>query len=356
MLPQDIKRIPLPTPYDVGSVNVYVLLGERPTLIDVGAGTEEAERALLRGLADVGVSLGDIEQIVITHTHVDHHGLLERVLHRNPNAKVFAHAHAQIGFRRDVGRRLDFYDGLFAGSGMPSSLRRAARTGLEHMFALEPDVPVDGWLHDGDIIRAGDGAWRVLHTPGHSGDLICLYREATETLITSDHVLPDVSSNAIIEPAVSPGGGRSRSLLLYMDALRKVAPLPVRLALPGHGKPFADIAGLIAERFAMHENRLRDIESRLAGIDARLSGGTDSDDRGVPGPGTAPHGAGTREAPHSTGSGATVFQLASDMFDIRDGDTLTLAMSEVQGHMDVLEARERVVAEERSGLIVYRKA
>lgn len=351
----DVIRIELPTPYEVGPVNVYVMMGERPTLVDVGPGTEAAESALLRGLANVGLSMQDIDQIVITHTHVDHHGLLERVLEVNPNARVFAHVLAEVGFGQDVERRLAFYDELFARSGMPTALRKAATAGLRHMLALEPKTSVDEWLHDGDLLAAGDGTWRVLHTPGHSSNLVSLYREATQTLITSDHLLPGVSSNAIVEPPPIGANQRNHSLIQYVDALRKVASLPVQVALPGHGEPFANVAELVDERLAMHERRLVDIESRLGAV--RRGGGrrrSASDPRA--GAKTIAEGTHGLDATAATFAkeGATVFQLASHMFNIQDGDTLTLAMSEVQGHLDILEARERVVPEERGGVTVYR--
>lgn len=318
-LPADIIRIELPTPYAVGPVNVYVIKGERPTLIDVGPRTKDAERMLQAGLAAVGLSLTDIERIVITHTHVDHHGMLERVMKLSPGAQVSAHVHGQREFGHEHAQRVEFYDELFAASGVPASLRGAITAGLRDMFALEPRVDVHQWLYDGDLLELGDGTWRVLHTPGHSSSLICLYREATGTFITSDHVLPDVSSNAIIEPPPSGAEQRGHSLIQYVDAMRKVAKLPVTVALPGHGAPFTDVAQLVQERIAMHERRLDDIEANIPG------------------------------------HGTTVFELATGMFAPRDGDTLTLALSEVQGHLDVLLARERIVPEDRSGVIVYRR-
>ncbi len=48
----------------------------------------------------------------------------------------------------------------------------------------------DKTLADGDTVVLGDGnnaaVWRVIHTPGHTPGGICLYCEATETMLTGD--------------------------------------------------------------------------------------------------------------------------------------------------------------------------
>lgn len=316
-LPDEVVRIQVPTPYAVGPVNVYVVRGRMTTLVDVGPPTDEGEAALMDGLADAGLSPDDIDQIVITHTHVDHHGGLARFLRRRGPIPISVHMSGQREFRRERVQRLNFYERLFAACGMPAAMRGAVVSGLGQMLALEPDVTVDRWLQDGDFVSMGDGTWRVLHTPGHAGSQICLYHEPTATMVTGDHVLPHISSNAIIEPPPTNGHERPRTLVQYLDGMRRVAALPVALALPGHGDPFIGVERLVAERIDMHERRLRSILDRL------------------------------RHSP------ATVYELAVTMFTPRDGDQLVLAMSEVLGHLDLLEVREQVTTETRDGVTVY---
>lgn len=315
--PNHIVRIQLPTPYAVGPVNTYVVRGDRTTLVDVGPPTDDGEAALLDGLARAALAPEDIDQIVITHTHVDHHGGLPRFLRRNPDVSVAVHSAGGRQFGRERTERLRFYEQSFVQSGMPAPMVRAAVAGLQRLLATEPEVEVDTWLQDGDLVSMGDGTWRVLHTPGHAGSQICLYHEPTETIITGDHVLPHISSNAIVEPPPLEGGQRPRTLVQYLDALRRVASLPISVALPGHGDAFTEVARLVRERIDMHEQRLQHM------VDSLL---------------------------HRP---ATVYELATTMFSPLDGERLVLAMSEVQGHLDVLEARERVAIEARHGVSVY---
>ena len=61
MLPEDVNRIPLPTPFQVGDVNTYLLRGTPLTLVDAGPLMEESEARLEAGLAALGVAVADLE-------------------------------------------------------------------------------------------------------------------------------------------------------------------------------------------------------------------------------------------------------------------------------------------------------
>jgi len=64
-----IVPIAIPTPFYVGDVNVYLIKQDPLTLIDVGPKTDDAYRALVQKLGQVGVKLSDIRRIVLTHAH-----------------------------------------------------------------------------------------------------------------------------------------------------------------------------------------------------------------------------------------------------------------------------------------------
>lgn len=75
-----IHLLSIPTPFPVGPVNVYLLEGEPLTLIDAGPLTDDAFEALKAGLKELGYSLKDIEQLIITHAHHDHFGQAGRIV------------------------------------------------------------------------------------------------------------------------------------------------------------------------------------------------------------------------------------------------------------------------------------
>src|ERR687889_2221236 len=87
VLPGDVHRIALPTPFQIGDVNTWLLRGSPLTLVDAGPRMEETEARLEEGLAALGVAVEDLELIVLTHQHDDHVGLAGE-LQRRSDAEI----------------------------------------------------------------------------------------------------------------------------------------------------------------------------------------------------------------------------------------------------------------------------
>src|SRR5262245_1047024 len=90
----DVYRIPLPTDFPVGDVNVYFLDGKRPALIDTGVRGEASVGELARSLTTLGRRLEDLRLILVTHTHVDHAGAA-RAIQDASGCEVRVHARGQ---------------------------------------------------------------------------------------------------------------------------------------------------------------------------------------------------------------------------------------------------------------------
>jgi glyoxylase-like metal-dependent hydrolase (beta-lactamase superfamily II) len=325
LLPPDIHRIALPTPFQIGDVNTWLLRGEPLTLVDAGPLMEETEARLEEGLAALGIAVEDLELIFLTHQHDDHVGLAGE-LRRRSGAEV-AGTPALAAFLEDTEASMDADDAYSV-----ALMRRHGVTektvetlnGISRAFRrFVGDVPVGRVVGAGDELRAGGRSWLVRERPGHSPTDTVL--GADGVLIAGDHLLEHISSNPVAHVPIGmpdPAGlaaspERPRTLLTYAASLRATAAEdrggPI---LPGHGDPFTGAAALVETRLAMHERRAQKILDAL----------------------THPRSAA---------------DIGRDLWRHVPVTQAYLVLSEVLGHLDLLEQHGKVRAEERDGVVLY---
>ena len=315
MLPDDVHRIPLPTPFQVGDVITYLLRGAPLTLVDAGPLMEEAEARLEAGLAALGVAVEDIELLVLTHQHDDHVGLAGELARRS-GAEV-AGTERLARYLADVGASLEADDAyavaLMRRHGVsPGTIETLGEVSRAYRRFAGTDVRLGRILRDGGELVAGGRTWRVAERPGHSPTDTVL--AADGLLLAGDHLLENISSNPIAH--VPPGASdpvvlasspdRPRTLLTYLASLDATAAADRgELILPGHGEPFTGAAALVEKRAGMSERRAAKIL------------------RALPEPRTAA-------------------EVGRDLWRHVPVTQAYLVLSEVLGHLDLLEARGRV--------------
>ena len=88
-----MNRIQLGNAVFEGLNDVYVFGADADTttLVDTGIATPETREELTTGLADLGIGLADVDQILLTHWHEDHAGLASAVQDES-GATVRVHA------------------------------------------------------------------------------------------------------------------------------------------------------------------------------------------------------------------------------------------------------------------------
>lgn len=319
-----VKMITVPTPFKIGPVHPYVIAGEPLTLVDAGPKTDEAWSALVAGLAEHGYRLRDIERIILTHAHTDHFGQLRRVV-EEADAPIYAHPRC-LSWLRDAphewGHRAEFFYSLYAQSGVPqerlNNMRFGLAVGAQYAETLLPDMTVYE-IDEGARLTLGGAEWRVLYTPGHSTSHITLYEPQSQQMMSGDHLLLRISSNPLLEPP-ERGETRRRSLVEYMSSLRRVAGMEVSVAWTGHGPP-------VYGHHALIEKRLESTHARKEKIAALVA-----------------------DRPR------TVYQMGEAMFpDLATGE-LFLGISEIVGHLDLLELEGRLCVEDHAGVYWYSAA
>ena len=314
-----IHALSIPTPFPVGPVNAYLLEGEPLTLVDAGPLTEEASSALARGLDNLGYTLADIDQLVITHAHHDHFGLARQVVERSGAiALSFTENKERLeDFDNWWEQRMDSLAELVVAQGAP----REALTDIEiirgfvrYATSVPEVVPVE----DHDDLQMGGSIWRAIHTPGHTHGHLCLYQPARQLLLSGDHLLKHVTPNPVLETPRLGMTERPRSLVDYQRSLRRIRELEVSKVLPGHGEPVDDHRPLVDAILTHHEERGQQIEQLIRERDS------------------------------------TAYELGLALFggDL-PGVELLLVMSEIIGHLDVLELKGKVRRLERDGRPVW---
>jgi len=180
--------------------NIYVILGEKPTIIDTGTGLHNEEViGEIKRLANPT----SIEQIIITHEHFDHCGGVKKIYEiTGGNAKVMAHKEAS------------------------GKIERGESEFARMLGGVMPKMPVDVKLKDGDTIDIGDEAFEVIHTPGHTPGGMCLYSKEGKSLFSGDTVF----SHGSFGRYDFPGG----DVYLLKKSIERLAKLDVVNLYPGH--------------------------------------------------------------------------------------------------------------------------
>jgi glyoxylase-like metal-dependent hydrolase (beta-lactamase superfamily II) len=325
MLPEGVHRIPLPTPFAIGDVNAWLLLGEPLTLVDAGPLMDETEARLEAGLAAHGLRVEDLELLVLTHQHDDHVGLAGELARRS-GADVAGTA-ALATYLADTAASQDADDDYSV-----ALMRRHGVTGktVDTLHGISRafrrfvgDATVTRVVADGGERVAGGRTWRVRERPGHSPTDTVLASEGL--MLAGDHLLERISSNPVAHVpvgAADPAGlaaspDRPRTLLIYADSLRRTAADDRgELILPGHGEPFTGAAALVEKRIGQHDRRAEKILAAL----------------------TEPR---------------TAADVGRDLWRHVPVTQAYLVLSEVLGHLDLLEQRGAVVPEERDGVVRY---
>lgn len=313
--PLPVTQIPLPTPFAVGDVNVYLIRSEPLTLVDTGTATVAAENALRLAFAREGLYLEGLRRVVVTHAHPDHYGLAPRIREASGCDVYVGEIEAP---KVQAGTMWWELGQVLVEAGIPYEVLMEMARFEPGMRKIHPRLSEVVPLADGETLDFEGFALRVLMLPGHTGGHICLFEPGTGTLFAGDTLLPTITPNPVMELDPDEPMGRRRSLVQYLRSLRTLEEMDLRLVYPGHGAPITDAKALIRS-YREHHIRRGD---RIAGLLER--------------------------------EGKTAFQLANEMYPDRDLSETFLAVSEILAHLDILLEEGRAEAVPADGVVLFR--
>lgn len=180
-------------------------------------------------------SPADIDLIVLTHLHPDHTAgveALRQVCHAPVAASVVAHYLAQKRQGREP--RLDGPQAATMNNLLGQAMNQSSRPGILHHLDLgSPNYErqvrmVDLWLEDVSGLPNHPN-WRVIASPGHTPESLCIYNPFSRELLCGDTVVTVEGGSILVR------GGTNRSQL--EQTLSVLRTLKVYYLYPGHGRP-----------------------------------------------------------------------------------------------------------------------
>ena len=252
-----LVQVPLPhSPLMV--LNSYVILGDNETtVIDVGYDNPACEEALTNALHALGRDWDSV-QIILTHSHPDHTGNLNRVYREGMHVYANFHSFEEVQYLQDLEDNVSH----------PLLRKIASEEDLrllnEERVALTAErLPIEchahlQYLREGDKIECGEFSFTVIETPGHNPWHICLYDETEKLMIMGDHILERST------PAVSSWFTSYNALATYHASLKKIQKYDIDIVLAGHGTPYSNPAER-ADAIIKHDHeRLKEIYELVA--------------------------------------------------------------------------------------------
>ena len=187
-------------------------------------------------LSEIGASLADIKQVIITHCHIDHFGLTPR-LKKEHQARVYLHQKEMdlIKIRFSGGDNfLPLTDKFLQTHGVPASELPPPEIQIpisNDLISMQADV----WLVGGENISVGEYNFKVINTPGHTAGHISLYEPTRKFLFSGDVLLPTIATNAAlhVQHIQNP-------LQQYLDSLQTLKEMDIETVLPGHEYVFSN--------------------------------------------------------------------------------------------------------------------
>ncbi len=220
-----------------GIIASFLLVGEGSAAI-IETGPTSCIESLMRGLKDNGVAPEDVQQVFLTHIHLDHSGASGHLAERLPNAVFYVH---EVGYPHLVD---------------PSKLLKSAariygEENIGELFGDAKAVPEDRLveLEGGEELEAAGGLLSVHYTPGHAYHHLAYLEPESGYLFTGDVAGVRLLGQSYVKPPTPPPEVDIEAWKGSIETMRKLEP---KVLCPTHFGSYEDV-----------ERHLNELEQRL---------------------------------------------------------------------------------------------
>ena len=152
----------------LGMVNAYLIQGDGVVLVDTGMNSQYDK--LIMKIEEYGVSVSDIKLVLVTHAHSDHFGSAH-TLQSKYGIPVAVHESVYV-----EGEQLKEQKAVPNGF-LPKLLSKLF--GNTKVESFIPDIS----LKDEDRLEDYGVSAKVIHTPGHTKDSLCILTDDHEMIV-----------------------------------------------------------------------------------------------------------------------------------------------------------------------------
>lgn len=233
------------------AIGVYLLLGDRPALIE--AGPASTIDAVLGGMREAGFSPADLQAVAVTHIHLDHAGGAGMLVRRLPHLDVYVHP---IGAPH-----------LIDPTRLLASAARLYGDALPRLFGEVVPIPAER-VHivgNGDVLSLGSRRLVAVETPGHARHHHAFWDPSSRDLFSGDAAGVALPGSRYVRAPTPPP---ELDVAAWEQSLARMRALGARRLLVTHFGPHEWVDELLqqlAERLHEMVNAVR--QSLAAGLD-----------------------------------------------------------------------------------------
>ena len=225
----------------------FLLVGEGSAAV-IETGPTTCIENFMRGLKNRGVAPEDVEQVFLTHVHLDHAGASGNLTELLPNATFYVH---EIG-----------YPHLVDPSKLLKSATRLYGERMEELWGEVRPVPEDRLkeLKGGEEIETAGGVLSAHYTPGHAYHHLAFYEPRSVTLFAGDVAGVRLPGQSYVRPPTPPPEVDVEAWKGSIETIRKLAP---EVLCPTHFGSYEDTGRHLSELEQRLQEWLLFVEERM---------------------------------------------------------------------------------------------
>jgi len=158
----------------------------------VDPGPTSCLKTLEQGLQRLGLQWRDVQQILLTHIHLDHAGAAGTIVRAHPHIKVFVHERGAVHMAEPQ-KLID-------------SARRLYGDDMDRLWGEFAAVPRESLvvLSGGERIEAGGRRFDVAYTPGHASHHVSYFDAGSGVAFVGDTAGVRIDDGYVLPPTPPP--------------------------------------------------------------------------------------------------------------------------------------------------------